>query len=462
MDDSALRGLGARALVSRYRERTLSPVDVMDGLAAQVAQHAQLNAFAALDLDEARKAARASALRWQRGEPLGLLDGVPVSVKDLLHVRGLPTRAGSRTSPSSASESDCPAAARLREQGAILFGKTTTSEFGLKGLGDSPLTGITRNAHGSAHSAGGSSAGAVASIAAGIGPLAVATDGGGSIRVPAAFNGVVGLKPSYGRVPSWPAMVIGAPPHVGPVARNVEDAALLLTVLAGADDRDPYRLPTPAHDFRSDLHLPLRGLSIAAVSRLAEDDAVDPHALRLFELAVEQFAALGARVVWLSPRLSRDPAAVLRRLFQARAAHTLRALGPSERALVDPAVLEGARAGEAMSALDYLAAEADRTELTGEWITLQRPYELVLTPTVGHVAPLVDGSPGALSSPAIGSPYAGLFSLTRQPALSVPMGRHPCGLPFGLQIVGKHLEDALVLRAGYAFERARAPRDARS
>lgn len=448
--------LSASALQASYASGTLSPVEVTRAVLERAEHSSALNAFVVLDGERALAQARESEQRWHEGKPRGLLDGVPVSLKDLLLARDWPTRRGSRTTDATGPfEIDSPAAARLREHGAILLGKTTTTEFGLKGLGDSPLTGITRNPWNPAHSPGGSSAGAVASVAAGVSPIAVGTDGGGSIRVPCAYTGLVGLKPTFGRVPTYPPMLVGAPAHVGPVARTVEDVARLLTVLAGDDDRDPFRLPADGRDYRDGLRQPLTGLRIGASATLGYA-VVDPAIVAAFSRAVQLFRELGAEVEEVDPGFA-SPAPILRTLFVGRAASTVRGLSEEARALLDPAIADAARAGEALSAVDYLAAEAARVELAGVLSTYHRRFDLLLTPTTATVAPLVDGSPGTASSPREPASLAAPFSLTRQPALNAPLGLHPSGLPIGLQIVGRHFEDALVLRAAAAFEVARGP-----
>src|SRR3982074_2598581 len=209
-----------------------------------------LNAFCIVDRDGALTAARASEQRWLHGAPLSPLDGVPVTIKDLVPMRGFPTLRGSKLiDPAQDWSEDGPAVARLREAGAVILGKTTTPEFGWKAIGDSPLTGITRNPWNLGHTTGGSSAGAAAACAAGIGPLHVGSDGAGSIRIPSAFSGIFGLKPSFGRGPAHPPSPMGLLAHIGPMARTVADAALLLTVLSGPDHRDPYALPPEEKDY---------------------------------------------------------------------------------------------------------------------------------------------------------------------------------------------------------------------
>ncbi|WP_437751755.1 amidase [Sorangium sp. So ce1389] len=447
-------------LLSLYRSRSASPVEALRAVLAHVERHgAPLNAFALLDEERALDAARASEARWAHGAPVGRLDGVPVSVKDLLLTRGWPTLRGSRTVDASGPwTEDAPAVARLREQGAVLFGKTTTSEFGLKGLGDSPLTGITRNAWDPRRTPGGSSAGAVTAVAAGFGPLAVGTDGGGSIRVPSAFSGVVGCKPTFGRVPAHPASVVGVPPHVGPIARTVADATLLLSVLSGPDDRDPFRAPPPREDALDALDAldasdarPLRDVRIGVSATLGYIDTAGETRAR-FGAAVALLQQLGAEVEEVAPPFA-DPGGVLRTLFAARAAHTVRELGPERRAQLDPAVRSAAEQGEALSAVAYLEAERQRAELGLAMAALHRRFDVLVTPTSAGEAPLIEGG-------ALPASFAGPFSLTRQPAISVPMGLTSAGLPLGLQLVGRHFEEPLLLRAALAFERASAPLEA--
>src|SRR6185437_2384632 len=224
----------------------------------------RLNAFCVVDADRALRAARESEARWMRGTPVGLLDGVPVSIKDLLLTTGWPTLRGSRTVDADQTwNEDAPAVARLREHRAILLGKTTTPEFGWKAVTDSALTGITRNPWSPGKTPGGSSGGAAVAVATGMGALAVGTDGGGSIRIPAGFTGIFGLKPSFGRVPAWPLSLFGTVSHVGPMTRSVEDAALVLDVISKPDVRDWFALPYDERDYRDGLDDGVDGLRIA-------------------------------------------------------------------------------------------------------------------------------------------------------------------------------------------------------
>src|SRR5207248_11002642 len=241
----------AEDLADLYRKKALSPVEAAELLFARIeALQPQLNAFCIIDRDGALAAARASEQRWREGAPLSPLDGVPVTSKDLVLMRGFPTLRGSKLiDPAQDWSEDAPAVARLREAGAVILGKTTTPEFGWKAIGDSPLTGMTRHPWNLQHTPGGSSAGAAAACAAGIAPLHVGSDGAGSIRIPAAFTGIFGIKASFGRVPAHPPSPMGLLSNVGPMTRSVKDAAAMLRILARPDPRDPYALPPDERDW---------------------------------------------------------------------------------------------------------------------------------------------------------------------------------------------------------------------
>lgn len=438
--------LTAQELAARFANRQLSPVEVTKRVLARIEQlEPRLNAFVLVDADRALSAAHASEDRWLRGAALGPLDGVPVSIKDLLLTRGWPTRRGSRTVDATGRwEEDAPAVARLREAGAVLLGKTTTSEFGLKGMGDSPLTGFTRNPWNRAHTPGGSSAGAVAATAAGLGAIAIGTDGGGSIRVPSAHTGVIGLKPSFGVVPTSPPAFVGVPPHVGPIARSVADLSLALQVLSRPDPRDPAQPTRTFEPLPADAQPTLR---IGFSSSLGYIEA-DPEVLEAFKEAIAALRGAGLQLEEADPSIS-SPGAIQRRLFAARAAFTVRGLDATQRGRLDPAIVVAAEEGEKQSALDYLQAEAERVELIAALARYHTRFDLLLTPASAHPAPLVDATPGPRES------FAAPFSLTRQPALSIPNGVTRSGLPIGLQIVGKHFDDARVLWLAERYERIR-------
>ena len=255
----------AARLAELYELKTLSPVDVVKEALARIADiDCHINAYCLVDEEAALVAAKVSEDRWMKGKPQGLADGVPVSVKDIVLTKGHTVRRGSKTTPENAPDRfDCPAVGRLREQGAVIIGRTTTPEYGWKGLCDSPLTGTTRNPWGTSKTPGGSSGGAAASAALGMAHLNIGTDGGGSVRIPAAFTGVFGFKATFGRVPVFPPSAMGTLSHVGPLTRTVEDAAMMLNIMVQSDSRDWSALPYDPRDFRTGLDLGIRNLSVA-------------------------------------------------------------------------------------------------------------------------------------------------------------------------------------------------------
>jgi len=453
----------AVSLLDRYRKRELSPVEVTRLLLDRLdALQPKINAFCIVDHDGALAAARESERRWLNGRAVGRLDGVQVTIKDLMLMRGFPTLRGSRlVDPHQDWSEDAPATARVREAGAVILGKTTTPEFGWKALGDSPLTGITRNPWDPARTPGGSSAGAAAACAAGIGPLHVGTDGAGSIRIPCAFAGIFGLKPSFGRVPAYPLSPMGLLAHIGPMTRTVADAALMLTVLSAPDHRDPYALPPEDTDWCDGLEGGVRGWRIAYSPRLGHTE-LDPEIAAAVGEAVQQFETLGA-VVEEVGAIFPSPREALFTLWAAGAAKLLDAYPADKRTLVDPGLVATAAEGARISAVDYLGAELVRTALGQQMAAFHQKYDLLLTPMMPIPALPVGQD---LNDPATErhwidwSPFSYPFNMTRQPAASIPCGLTGTGLPIGLQIVGPLYADARVLRAARAFETTQPERRA--
>jgi aspartyl-tRNA(Asn)/glutamyl-tRNA(Gln) amidotransferase subunit A len=453
--DNDVAYASAVSLLDLYRARELSPVEVTRLLLDRLdALQPEINAFCIVDRDGAVAAARESERRWLHGEAVGRLDGVPVTIKDLLPMRGFPTLRGScLVNQDQDWSEDAPATARLREAGAIILGKTTTPEFGWKALGDSPLTGITRNPWDLSRTPGGSSAGAAAACAAGIGPLHVGSDGAGSIRIPSAFTGVFGLKPSFGRVPAYPPSPMGLLSHVGPMARTVADGALLLTVLSGSDHRDPYALPAEERDHLDGLEGGVRGWRIAYSPTLGYAK-VEPEIGAPVTEAAKRFEALGA-IVEEVDAIFTSPREALLTLWAAGAAKLLAAFPVDRKALIDPGLAAMAAEGERVTAVGYLGADLVRTSLGREMAAFHQKYDLLLTPMM-PVPALPVGQD--LNDPATErlwidwSPFSYPFNLTRQPAASIPCGLTRAGLPIGLQIIGPLYADDRVLRAARAFE----------
>jgi aspartyl-tRNA(Asn)/glutamyl-tRNA(Gln) amidotransferase subunit A len=442
-------------LLECYRSKTLSPVEVTRRLLERLDElQPRINAFCIVDRDGALAAARSSEARWLRGEQTSRLDGVPVTIKDLILVRGFPTLRGSRlVDPDQDWSEDAPATARLREAGAVILGKTTTPEFGWKALGDSPLTGITRNPWDLSRTPGGSSAGAAAACAAGIAPLHVGSDGAGSIRIPAAFTGIFGLKPSFGRVPAYPPSPMGQLAHIGPMSRSVADAALMLSVLCRPDDRDPYALPHDSRNYLDGLETGIRGWLIAYSPTLGYAK-VDPEIAAAASGAARSFEALGATVEEVDATFP-SPREALFTLWAAGAAKVLAGIPKSRQDLADPGLVATAAVGQGISAVDYLGADLVRYTLGRQMAEFHRKYDLLLTPMM-PVPALPVGQD--LNDPATEghwidwSPFSYPFNLTRQPAASIPCGLTSAGLPIGLQIVGPLYADDRVLRAARAFE----------
>jgi aspartyl-tRNA(Asn)/glutamyl-tRNA(Gln) amidotransferase subunit A len=380
-----------------------------------------------------------------------------VSIKDILLTKGWPTLRGSKTvDPKGPWNDDAPAVARLREHGAVLLGKTTTPEFGWKGVTDSPLTGITRNPWNPAMTPGGSSGGAAAAVAAGMGPLAVGTDGGGSIRIPCSFTGLFGIKPSFGRVPAWPLSPFGTVAHVGPITRTVTDAALMLNVLALPDARDWHALPFDARDYRTSLEHGVRGLRIAWSPDLGYAK-VAPEVLAIVKKALSVFTDLGAKVEEKNPGFP-NPEPIFRTHWFAGAAFLLKDFAAEKKKLIDPGLLEVAAQGASIGAAEILDAHMKRGALGALMNLFHRDYDLLVTPTLTVAA--FDVGRDFPENPKNHSwtdwtPFTYPFNLTQQPAASIPCGFTQAGLPVGLQIVGPKYADALVLRAARAFETAR-------
>lgn len=448
----------ATELLVNYRAKKLSPVEATRAALARIsALNGRFSGFCRVDEEGALAAARASEQRWQRGEATGLVDGVPTSVKDILLAKGWPTLRGSKAvSPDQAWDEDSPAVARLREQGAVLLGRTTTPEFGWKGVTDSPLTGITRNPWNDQMTPGGSSGGAAVAAATGMGALHIGTDGGGSIRIPAGFTGIFGFKQSFGRVPAHPLSPFGTLAHIGPMTRTVADGALMLNVLTQPDDRDWYALPPDGRDYLAGLDDGVKGLRIAFAPTLARAP-VDAEVAAAVAQAAKLFADLGATVEEAIPPLPDSYETFARHWFPG-AANALRAYTPEQRKLMDPGLVEIAEAGAKLPLLDYLAAVRERETMGVTMNQFHRRWDLLLTPTLplpafaaGREVP--DGDPRKRWMSWTSFTYP--FNLTRQPAATVPCGLTKTGLPVGLQIIGALYDDARVLRAARAFERAR-------
>jgi aspartyl-tRNA(Asn)/glutamyl-tRNA(Gln) amidotransferase subunit A len=401
------------------------------------------------------ESAAASEARWRGGEPLGPLDGVPTSLKDLILTRGWPTRRGSHTvDPDQPWDVDAPVTARLREAGAVLVGKTTTPEFGCKAETNSSLTGITRNPWDTSKTPGGSSGGTAAAVAAGLGPLSVGTDGAGSVRIPAAFCGNFGLKPSFGRVPAYPLSPFGTVSHVGPHTMSVADAALMMNVLKQPDARDWTSLPADTADYVDGLDDGIAGCRVAFSPTLGYAGNVDPQVAAAVAAAADELAALGAQVEAVDPGFA-DPLEITTGLWFTGAWTLWNQLSPQQQAMTDPDFAAEAALGSQLTNLDVQRLNARRGELGSHMRQFMERFDLLVTPAVA--VPAFDARPAGHTpmdpvSMLGWTPFSYPFNLTQQPACTIPCGLTTEGLPIGLQFVGPMFGDALVLRAARAYE----------
>ncbi|MBL8825758.1 MAG: protein kinase, partial [Planctomycetaceae bacterium] len=393
----------------------------------------------------------------QRGGDPGPLAGVPVSIKDLLYVRNTRVTFGSKLFEQNVVREDAPAVERLRRAGAIVVGITNTPEFGWKGVTDNRVFGMTRNPWNLQLTPGGSSGGAASAVAAGLGPIAIGTDGGGSLRIPASFTELVGFKPSLGRVPNYPGSGVDSLRHTGPLARTVGDVALVLDSIAGPNERDPNSLPSDSgsNDVRKTLETGVRGLRVGYSPTLGYA-WVDPEVAALCADAAEHFSATGAMVdeVAIDWGNSYDLWSVF---FYGGIAARVAGLPTEQVELLDPGLRPVIERGLKLSAVDYVNAFVARNAFWQKVRATFERYDLLLTPTVS-VPPFPLGRnrpelpPGPDGAELRWSPFTYPFNLTGQPAASVPCGRTSKDLPVGLQIVGRRFADATVLRAARAWE----------
>jgi aspartyl-tRNA(Asn)/glutamyl-tRNA(Gln) amidotransferase subunit A len=453
----------ATELAAAIRTKKVSPVEVVSAVYARLHEiNPRINAFCTLTEEQARQAAREAEAAVMRGGPLGALHGVPASIKDLLVTRGVRTMFGSRIRESYVPEEDAPSVARLLAAGAISLGKTTTPEFGFKGVTDSPVTGICRNPWDLDKTPGGSSGGAGAAVASGLGPLAIGTDGAGSVRIPSSFSGIFGLKPSFGRVAVYPPSPVPVIVHAGPMTRTVRDAALMLTALAGPDERDLLSLPADPTDYLSACEGGIRGLRVAWSATLGYAK-VDPEVARLTDAAARAFESdLGARVEAVDPGFE-SPWETLSVLWITSYGLRLSSFLPEWGSRMDPDLVTLVKTFKQLGPTEYGEALVKRGAL---WDTTRKffdRYDLLLTPTLpvppfaaGRIAPEAEPSAPRGRLPfADWIPFTYPWNLTGQPAATVPCGFTREGLPVGLQIVGRRFADATVLRAAAAFEAAR-------
>jgi aspartyl-tRNA(Asn)/glutamyl-tRNA(Gln) amidotransferase subunit A len=450
----------ATELLALYRSGQASPVEATQAVLQRIARlNPVLNAFCLVDEQAALASAHHSEARWQahrhRGAAVLPMDGVPVSIKDLILTQGWPTLRGSKTvNPDQPWEVDAPVTARLREAGAVLLGKTTTPEFGCKGETNSLLTGISRNPWNTEHTPGGSSGGASAAVTAGLGPLAIGTDGAGSVRIPAAFCGNVGLKPSFGRVPAYPLSPFGSVAHLGPHAMTVEDAALLMNTISQPDARDWTSLPYDGMDYLAGLHRGVKGLRVAYSPTLGYAKHVDPDIAAATALAAQHLQDGGAVVEQVDP-LSEDPLDITTGLWFAGAYQVWQTLSSAQQALTDQDFKAQAELGAQLDVNAIHALNQRRGVLGSHLRQFMQRFDLILTPSTAVTAFKARPAGHSPMNPEamLGwTPFSYPFNLSQQPAISLPCGLSSQGLPMGVQLVGPMFGDALVLQAAQALQ----------
>jgi aspartyl-tRNA(Asn)/glutamyl-tRNA(Gln) amidotransferase subunit A len=451
---TALHDLSAVDMIAGFRARQFSPSEVLDDLLAHVALwEPHIKALYAFDPDGARAAAKASTERWQNGEPIGPLDGVPVTIKDNIATKGVAVPLGAAVTSLVPAEADAPPAARLREAGSVIFSKTTMPDFGMLSSGLSSFHPLTRNPWDLRQNPGGSSAGAGAAAAAGYGPLHLGTDIGGSVRLPACWCGLVGFKPSLGRVPIDPPYVGRV---AGPLTRTVDDAALMMSVMSKPDRRDGMRLPANDINWKS-LDLPKRKLHIGLLLDLGIGQALEKDVRDVAVKAARAFESAGAEVSEIKGILTREMLDGLDNFWRARAWDELSQLTPAAREKTLPYILKWAEPGGKLSGIDVIRGFNATMALRAAAAKLFTEVDYLISP----VAPVVKFA-AELASP-LNDPdrpfehigYTVPWNMAENPAVSVNGGYDPAGFPIGVQIIGRRFDDLGVLSLAKTFEALR-------
>lgn len=460
----------ATELVEQVRAKALSPVELTQAFLDRIeAINPKLNAYVTLHPEKSLAWAREAEDAVQRGDDLGPLHGLPVNIKDLTCTEGIRTTRGSNVYANDLPDHDAPIVTRLKNAGAISLGKTNTPEFGWLAITDNDIFGTTNNPWNVEYTTSGSSGGAGAACAAGIGPISMGSDGGGSVRHPASFCGLVGIKPTKGMISrdpisdGWPSLS-----HNGPLTRTVADSALALDVLTGYESRDMYSVPLPAQNFLKNLQRDIKGLRVAYSKDIGYAE-VDPEVVARFEEGVKAFEDLGCQLTEATPDFSDA-----RKIFQG--VQFVEAVGGEYQFLNEDGSSEMTEdltrfitKRKDMLARDYMAALTRRDALYLRVHTFFQDYDLFLTPTMAippfkHPKTMAE-YPHEVNGIEVSStgwqPFTYPFNLTGQPAATVPCGFSEAGLPIGLQIVGRRFEDLLVMQAAAQYESVKPWADAR-
>jgi aspartyl-tRNA(Asn)/glutamyl-tRNA(Gln) amidotransferase subunit A len=453
---SNIQDLSAYELSQAYRIGRLSPVEATRAALARMDlwEH-KINAMYIINGDGALAQAAASEARWRDGAPLSALDGVPVTIKDNIAVEGMPAPVGTAAGDMTASATDAPPSARLREAGCIVLGKTTMPDFGMLASGVSSLHGITRNPWNLTRNTAGSSSGAGAAIVCGYGPLALGTDIGGSVRLPAAYNGIFALKPSLGRIPIYPPYLGRV---VGPMTRTVTDAALAMTALTKTDARDYMALPYQQVDWL-DLDASVKGKKLGLLLDVGVGISPQPAVRQAIEAAAKVFEQEGAIIEPAPPFFTREMLDSLDCFFAARLLAEYELLSPDQQTKVLPFIVAWCRRAEGLSAAQVLRALGQVMQVREKAVAAIQGYDFLLSPT-SPIAAYAADEPAPGNDPKRPFEHIGFtapFNMSEQPAASICAGFDDDGLPIGLQIVGHRFDDIGVLRMARAYEVMRPP-----
>src|ERR1700688_1345453 len=452
---TSLHDLSAVDLIAGFRARQFSPSEVLEDVLAHIAVwEPHIKALYAFDPEAARAVAKASTDRWQAGEPIGPLDGIPVTIKDNIATKGTPVPLGAAATKLVPAAVDAPPAARLREAGAVIFSQTTMPDYGMLSSGLSSFHPLTRNPWDLRKNPGGSSAGAGAAAAAGYGPLHLGTDIGGSVRLPSCWCGLVGLKPSLGRIPIDPSYVGRV---AGPMTRIVDDAALMMTVLSRPDRRDGMSLPPDNINWKA-LDKPVRKLRIGLMLDLGVGQALEKEVRAVAVKAAKAFESAGAVITEVDGVLTREMLDGLDNFWRARMWDDLSKLTPAERGKALPYILKWAERGAKLSGVDVIRGFNATMAIRSAAAKLFCDLDYVISP----VSPVVNFA-AELASP-INDPakpfehiaYTVPWNMSENPAVSINGGFSAKGFPIGVQIVGRRFDDLGVLAMAKAFEGMRS------
>jgi aspartyl-tRNA(Asn)/glutamyl-tRNA(Gln) amidotransferase subunit A len=452
---NALYNLTAHQLSNAYRSKELSPVEVTRAVLARIdSWEGDLNAMYLIDAQGALAEAEASETRWRNGASLSPLDGVPITIKDLIATKGVPVPIGTAAADLTPAAVDQPPAARVREAGCIILGKTTMPDFGMLASGVSSLHGTTRNPWNLQRNTSGSSSGAGAAIAAGYGPLALGTDIGGSVRLPAAYNGIFALKPSLGRVPIYPPYLGRV---TGPMTRTVTDTVLLMNVLTKPDPRDYMALPYDARDWLEALRDEVRGKRLGLLIEIGVGIKPQPAVRRAIEIAAKALQDAGAFVEPVPPFVTTEMIDGLDLFFQSRLWAEVERFSSDRQSKILPFILEWCRRAQDHSAVDAMRALGQIMLMREKAVASIQGFDFLISPTSPITAYAAD-EPAPGSDPA--RPFEHIvftapFNMSEQPAASLCAGYDEDGLPIGLQIVGHRFDDAGVLMLAHAYESLR-------